>query len=103
MGKGQGRVVVSLRSKDGQALMYYVYILLCADETLYTGITTDLLRRTQEHNTGALGATYTATRRPVSPVYSKIYKNRSEASREEARIKKLTKRDKLKLIEGARL
>jgi putative endonuclease len=83
--------------------MYYVYILLCADQTLYTGITTDLDRRTKEHNSAVLGAKYTSVRRPVSLVYSKIYKNRSEASKEEARIKKLTKQEKLKLTKEAHL
>lgn len=78
--------------------MYYVYILKCADKTLYAGITTDLKRRVIEHNSSKLGAKYTYARRPVKLVYSKKFKNRSTASTEEARIKKLTKTDKLKLI-----
>ena len=78
--------------------MYYVYILKCADETLYTGITTDLKRRMLEHNSSALGAKYTRARLPVEMVFSKKFKNRSTASREEARIKKLTRAEKLKLI-----
>ncbi len=78
---------------------YYIYILKCADKTLYTGITTDLKRRVGEHNTGKLGARYTSSRRPVKMVYSKKFKNRSTASTEEARIKKLKRADKLKLIE----
>jgi putative endonuclease len=79
--------------------MYYLYILLCADNTLYTGITTDLKRRLVEHNSTKLGAKYTAARRPVKMIYSRKFKNRSSASNnEEVRIKKLKKFDKLELI-----
>jgi putative endonuclease len=76
---------------------YFVYIVECADGTLYTGITTDLNRRVEEHNASPVGAKYTSARRPVSLVYSKKYKDRSSASMEEARIKKLTKKEKLEL------
>ena len=78
--------------------MYYTYILKCRDKTLYTGITIDLKRRLAEHNTSKIGAKYTSSRRPVKLVYSKKFKNRSSASREEARIKKLTKAEKMELI-----
>lgn len=78
--------------------MYYLYILKCADKTLYTGITTDLDRRLMEHNTSKKGAKYTSARRPVEIVYSKRFKNRSNASKEEARIKKLTKVEKLAML-----
>lgn len=78
--------------------MYYLYILKCADKTLYTGITTDLARRIAEHNDTKLGAKYTFARRPVKLVYLKKFKNRSLASQEEARIKKLKKIEKLELI-----
>ena len=84
--------------------MFYLYILKCADKSLYTGITTDLKRRVGEHNeekSGAkLGAKYTAGRRPVKIVYSKKFKDRSMASQEEARIKKLTRLQKLELIKA---
>ena len=83
--------------------MYYLYILKCADNTLYTGITTDLKRRVIEHNSSKLGAKYTSSRRPVKLVYSKKFKNRSIASKEEARIKKLKKVKKLELIKGRNL
>src|ERR1035437_9818157 len=73
--------------------MYYLYILKCADKTLYTGITTDLKRRAGEHNGSKFGASYTASRRPVKLVYSKKFKNRSMASRAEAQIKKLKRVD----------
>lgn len=80
--------------------MYHLYILKCADKTLYTGITTDLKRRVGEHNGkgGKLGAKYTAARRPVKLVYSKSFKNRSLASKEESRVKCLTRIEKIDLI-----
>lgn len=78
--------------------MYYVYVLKCVDKTLYTGITTDLKRRVIEHNSSKLGAKYTSSRRPTELVYSKKFKDRSIASKEEARIKKLKRVEKLELI-----
>jgi len=78
--------------------MYFLYILRCADKTLYTGITTDLKRRVIEHNGSKLGARYTSARRPVELVFYKEFKDRSSASVEEARIKKFKKSDKLELI-----
>lgn len=78
--------------------MYFVYILKCNDETLYTGITTDLERRIREHNDSKLGAKYTKARRPVELVYSKEFADRSGAQIEEARIKKLTRLEKLNFL-----
>lgn len=78
--------------------MYYVYILECSDHTFYTGITTDLERRVTEHNESNLGAKYTVGRRPVKLVYAKKFKDRSEATCEEVRVKKMTRAEKLKLI-----
>ncbi len=78
--------------------MYYLYILKCSDGTLYTGITVDLERRMEEHNSSHLGAKYTKTRRPVKLVYSKKYRNRSAASKHEARIKTLSRKEKLAII-----
>ncbi len=71
---------------------------MCADTTLYTGITTDIDRRLREHNTGKAGAKYTRTRRPVKIVYLKKYKDRSSASRAEASMKKLSREKKLALV-----
>ena len=82
--------------------MYYLYILKCSDNTLYTGITTNLKRRVTEHNSSKLGAKYTCVRRPVKLVYSKKFSNRSIASRVEYRIKKLSRKEKLDMIKGAR-
>jgi len=78
--------------------MYYLYILKCSDKTLYTGITVDLERRVNEHNSSKLGAKYTKARRPVKLIYSKEFCNRITASREEARIKSLTRKEKLEII-----
>ena len=79
-------------------MKWKTYILECVDETFYTGITTDLKRRVEQHNNSALGAKYTNGRRPVKLVYSKDFSSRSSASKEECRIKKLTRTEKLKLI-----
>ena len=79
-------------------------MLRCSDNTLYTGITTDVDRRVSEHNgDGAgLGAKYTRARRPVRLGCTVEYKDRSEASKEEARIKKLTREQKEEYILKAR-
>ena len=79
--------------------MYFVYMLECADGTLYTGIATDLERRLDEHNHSPKGAKYTRTRRPVKLVYSEEYSNRSTASKREYEIKKkMSRKDKLQLV-----
>jgi putative endonuclease len=74
--------------------MWQVYILECSDDTFYTGVAKDLERRIAEHNNSNLGAKYTRSRRPVKLVYSKKFKNRSEAQIEECRIKKLSRAKK---------
>ncbi len=78
--------------------MWNVYIVECADGSLYTGITTDLKRRLEEHNSSKLGAKYTQGRRPVKFVYSCEFENKALASKEEYRIKKLSKKEKIELI-----
>lgn len=77
---------------------WYVYIAQCADGTLYTGISTDVNRRLHEHNHTSKGAKYTRSRRPVKLKLVIECIGRSEAAREEARIKKLSRLDKLSLI-----
>ena len=79
-------------------MVYYVYILECNDNTLYTGITTDLHRRINEHNFSDKGAKYTKVRRPVKIVYSEKHRGRSDASKREYEIKKFSRQEKLKLI-----
>jgi putative endonuclease len=78
---------------------WFVYILRCADGTLYTGITTDLARRVEEHNAGKSGARYTRSRRPVALAYSEAAANRSDASKREHAIKKLPLAAKMELLE----
>lgn len=77
---------------------YFVYILECADHTLYTGYTTDLERRLRTHNAGK-GAKYTKTRRPVRLVYYEDFPEKGQALSREAAIKNLTRAQKLALIE----
>jgi len=78
---------------------WFVYMLRCADDTLYTGITTDIPRRLAEHNgEGGLGARYTRSRRPVTLVYSEPADNRAAAARREAAIKQLDRPRKIVLF-----
>jgi putative endonuclease len=72
--------------------MYYVYLLECSDFSYYCGITTDIERRVHEHNHSKKSAKYTRSRRPVKLIWSKIVENRSEATRLEIQIKKLSKK-----------
>jgi len=77
--------------------MWHTYILQCKDKTFYTGITTDLKRRVEEHNSSTLGAKYTRGRRPVKLVYSTAHRDRSKALKEECRIKGLSRAEKVTL------
>ena len=77
---------------------WYVYIILTEKNKLYTGITTDLERRFQEHLTQKRGAKFFRSDRPRKIVYSQVFENRSSASKEEAAIKKLTRKQKEHLI-----
>lgn len=79
---------------------WVVYILECSDKTLYTGITNNLEKRLEKHNTGSEGAKYTRARRPVKCVYQEEQQNRSEATRREMAIKKLRRVEKLNLIKS---
>lgn len=82
--------------------MYILYIVRCADRTLYTGITTDIERRMHEHNTSPKGARYTRSRRPVKLVYSQRYRTRSTASWAEAAMKRMTRQEKLRMVRLSR-
>ena len=77
---------------------WWVYVIKCADEALYTGITTNLERRIFEHNESKKGAKYTRNKRPVNLKYSERHPDRSTASKREYYIKKLSRLEKLKLI-----
>ena len=76
-----------------------VYILRCADNSLYTGITNNLEKRIKAHNDGT-GAKYTKPRRPVKLAYSETAADRSAASKREHLVKQLTRTQKLTLIDG---
>ena len=78
--------------------MYYVYLLCCSDGTLYTGYTDNLSRRLAAHNTGK-GAKYTRSRRPVTLAYWEAHPNKSSALRRELAIKRLSRAQKLELIQ----
>ena len=81
---------------------WQVYIILCTDDSLYTGITVDVDRRMAEHG-GARGAKYFRGKRPLDVVYLEAGHSRSTASKREAAIKKLSRAEKLQLIESARI
>ncbi len=90
--------VLNEQAAGGTPPRWFVYILRCADGTLYTGITTDPVRRVHEHNAGtALGARYTRSRRPVELVYVEEAPDRASAARREVRIKRLGRQGKLSL------
>ena len=83
-------------------MTYFVYILECADKSLYTGSTNDLKKRLKQHNELKSGAHYTKIRRPVKLVYSEKFKTLDMARQREAEIKSRRKEKKLKLIEKRR-
>jgi putative endonuclease len=76
---------------------WHVYIVRCADDSLYTGCTNDLTARIATHNAGK-GARYTRSRLPVEVVLSVRVKDRSAALSREAKLKQLTRTEKLELI-----
>lgn len=77
---------------------WFVYILECSDNTLYTGVTNNIENRVHQHNNGKAAAKYTRVRRPVKLVYSEVQENKSEAMKREHAIKQLTRIEKLNLI-----
>lgn len=80
-------------------MYWYVYVAVCHDGALYTGITTDLARREREHNSSnTLGAKSLRNKRPVRIVYHELYNTQSEARKREAEIKGWKREYKLKLI-----
>ena len=81
-------------------MAYYVYMLECCDNTLYTGIAKDVHKRLKEHNTSEKAAKYTRARRPLRLVYTQELPTRSEALEREYAIKKLKREEKLRLIDN---
>ena len=85
---------------DKPSTNWYVYILRCADDSLYTGITLDIDKRLKEHNgIASNGAKYTQSRRPVTLVYHETMLSRSDACRREYSIKQLNKAEKERLVQ----
>jgi putative endonuclease len=80
-------------------MSWFVYLVRCNDGTLYTGVTTDIERRVATHNASKGGARYTRARQPVTLVYQAVCASRSEALSREAAIKKLSREQKLSLID----
>ncbi|MBT8118930.1 MAG: GIY-YIG nuclease family protein [Gammaproteobacteria bacterium] len=92
--------MVSEDDKQATALKpWFVYILRCADDTFYTGVTTDISRRLDQHN-GIIknGAKYTRNRQPVTLVYQETSNSRSDACKREYAIKDLSRSEKERLI-----
>ena len=79
-------------------MKYFVYILKCADSSLYVGCTNNLEKRLKEHNESKWGAHYTKIRRPVALLYSEKFATLKEARRREAELKKWKRDKKLNLI-----
>jgi putative endonuclease len=87
---------VSKKSKGSD--IWHVYMVRCSDRTLYTGITNDLKKRIEAHNSGKEGARYTRSRRPVKLVYSEQVESKSAAAKLEYQLKKLPRLKKDKLV-----
>ncbi len=79
---------------------YSLYLIRCADDTLYTGIAIDVPRRLAEHRSGPRGAKYLRGRGPFTLAFAEIVGDRSVASRYEQRVKRLSRRQKERLIAG---
>lgn len=77
---------------------FYVYILECADQTLYIGATNNLTKRVQQHNSAVAGAKYTKARRPVVLKYSEVVDTFAASRAREAELKRLSRREKLALF-----
>lgn len=88
------------KAEPGQTVkQWYVYMIRASDESLYTGVTTDVERRFNEHCHPARGARFFRGRQPLEVVYTEIHPDRGSALRREAVIKKLKRELKLELIE----
>jgi len=78
--------------------MYFVYIVECADRTLYIGSTNDIEKRIHTHNTSNVGAKYTRGRRPVVLKYSESFDSKGEALKREHELKQMTRDQKINLF-----
>ena len=84
--------------RPGHQQTWYVYVIRASDDSLYTGVTTDVQRRFKEHGDPGKGARFFRGRQPVEVVYTETSPDRGSALRREAAIKSLSRLDKLKLI-----
>lgn len=84
---------MSVAKKKKKPVVWTLYVLKCGDGTLYTGITTDLTRRIQQHNSGT-ASRYTRSRLPVKPIFSEPCRNRSQALKKEYAMKQLSRKKK---------
>ena len=82
--------------------IWHVYMVRCSDGTLYTGITIDLEKRIEAHNSGKDGARYTRSRRPVKLVYSEQVESKSAAAKLECQIKRLPRDKKKRMVKMGR-
>lgn len=89
---------LSPTNDDSTLTPYYLYILQCYDGSYYTGITSELERRIEEHNNSPKGAKYTRSRRPVELIYYEKYNDKSSALKREYEIKNLSRKEKSTLI-----
>ncbi len=107
--RGEGESVKALNPPPHSSPLtphrtWFVYILRCADGTLYTGIALDVARRVVEHNTNnRVGASYTRGRRPVKLVYSETASSRSEAAKREHEIKSMTRIAKMAMLRAKKV
>jgi len=105
MESGLGETL-TLNHRDGTIYCFntmkpwYVYIIRCNDMSLYTGVTTDVARRFEEHKGGRKGSKYVKARIPLKVVHVETYDSRSEAQQREYVLKRLTKTEKETLIKG---
>ena len=96
--------MVEIRNRtasDNIISRWYVYMLRCADNSLYTGISTDVARRVMEHNQTRRAAAYTRARRPVVLVYTEVCPDRSGALKREHAIRRMSAAAKAMLINGS--
>lgn len=89
--------------KNWNRVNHFVYLLLCSDNTLYCGYTNDVDKRLHAHNNTSKGAKYTRNRRPVTLVYKEGFDDKSSALKREYQIKKLSRKEKLRLIENTKI
>jgi putative endonuclease len=81
-------------------MSYFVYILKCADDTLYVGSTNNLEKRLHQHNHAKSGAHYTKIRRPVGLIHSEVLETYAAARAREAEIKRMKREEKMRLVSG---